>query len=141
MLVLPRGYRPLFAPGPFRRLLPALAVSDLGDGTSVVAVAWLALRLAPPGDGGPLVGAAVAAYALPGALGALLLGGRLRRLSAGRPIRANAWTRCPSPCSPCPPPRELPELPELRGRSGRIPLTRVLPPCCGSGPNCSDCSW
>ncbi|WP_406114109.1 MFS transporter [Kitasatospora purpeofusca] len=90
---LPPAYRPLFAPGPFRRLLPALAVSDLGDGMSAVAVPWLALRLAPPGRPGLFVGAAVAAYVLPGALGALLFGRRLRGLPARRLIRADAWTR------------------------------------------------
>ncbi|MFD9063713.1 MFS transporter [Kitasatospora purpeofusca] len=90
---LPPAYRPLFAPGPFRRLLPALAVSDLGDGMSAVAVPWLALRLAPPGRAGLFVGAAVAAYVLPGALGALLLGRWLRGLPARRLIRADAWTR------------------------------------------------
>ncbi|KOV31696.1 hypothetical protein ADK60_14725 [Streptomyces sp. XY431] len=90
---LPPAYRPLFAPGPFRRLLPALAVSDLGDGMSAVAVPWLALQLAPPGRAGLFVGAAVAAYVLPGALGALLLGRWLRGLPARRLIRADAWTR------------------------------------------------
>ncbi|MCX4684972.1 MFS transporter [Kitasatospora purpeofusca] len=90
---LPPAYRPLFVPGPFRRLLPALAVSDLGDGMSAVAVPWLALRLAPPGRAGLFVGAAVAAYVLPGALGALLLGRWLRGLPARRLIRADAWTR------------------------------------------------
>ncbi len=90
---LPPGYRPLFVRGPFRRLLPALAVSDLGDGMSAVAVAWLALQVAPPGRSGLFVGAAVAAYVLPGALGALLLGRRLRGLPARRLIRADAWTR------------------------------------------------
>ncbi|WP_051741974.1 MFS transporter [Kitasatospora sp. MBT66] len=90
---LPPAYRPLFAPGPFRRLLPALAVSDLGDGMSAVAVPWLALQLAPPGQTGLYVGAAVAAYVLPGALGALLLGRWLRGLPARRLIRADAWTR------------------------------------------------
>ncbi|MFB8235979.1 MFS transporter [Kitasatospora purpeofusca] len=90
---LPPAYRPLFAPGPFRRLLPALSVSDLGDGMSAVAVPWLALQLAPPGRAGLLVGAAVAAYVLPGALGALLLGRWLRGLPARRLIRADAWTR------------------------------------------------
>lgn len=88
-----QGYRPLFAHRPFRRLLPALAVSDLGDGMSVVAVAWLAVRLAPPADRGPLIGAAVAAYVLPGVVGALVLGRWLRALPAQRLIRANAWTR------------------------------------------------
>ncbi len=90
---LPQGYRPLFAHRPFRRLLPALAISDLGDGMSVVAVAWLAVQISPPGARGPLIGAAVAAYILPGAVGALLLGRWLRSLPAQRLIRANAWTR------------------------------------------------
>ncbi|GAA1244779.1 hypothetical protein GCM10009665_39540 [Kitasatospora nipponensis] len=90
---LPQGYRPLFAHRPFRRLLPALALSDLGDGMSVVAVAWLAVQISPPGARGPLIGAATAAYILPGAVGALLLGRRLRSLPAHRLIRANAWTR------------------------------------------------
>ncbi|MEU6236724.1 MFS transporter, partial [Kitasatospora sp. NPDC047058] len=90
----PRGYRSvLCTPGPFRRLLPALAVSDLGDGMSTVAVAWLALQLAPPGAPGPFVGAAVAVHVLPGVLGALLLGRWLRGRPAARLIRADAWTR------------------------------------------------
>ncbi|MFG3053393.1 MFS transporter [Kitasatospora sp. NPDC048239] len=90
---LPQAYRPLFAHRPFRRLLPALAISDLGDGMSMVAVAWLAVQISPPGARGPLIGAAVAAYILPGAIGALLLGRWLRSLPAQRLIRANAWTR------------------------------------------------
>ena len=60
---------------------------------SAVAVAWLALQIAPPGASGPLIGAAVAAYILPGAAGALLLGRWLHRLPAQRLIQANAWTR------------------------------------------------
>ena len=91
--LLPRGYRPLLANRSFRRLLPALAISDLGDGMSTVAVAWLAVQLSPTGSRGLLIGAAVAAYVLPGALGALLLGRWLRHLPAAHLIRANAWTR------------------------------------------------
>jgi predicted MFS family arabinose efflux permease len=91
--LLPRGYPPLFAHRRFRRLLPALAASDLGDGMSVVAVAWLAVRLAPPGDSGLLVGAAVTAYVLPGVVGALLLGRLVRRLPAYRLLQAHAGTR------------------------------------------------
>lgn len=90
---LPRPYQPLFAHGDFRRLLPALAASDLGDGMSMVAVAWLAIRIAPPGRSGLLVGAAVAAYALPGAAGALVLGRRLRRLPARKLLVADSWLR------------------------------------------------
>jgi MFS family permease len=73
--------------------LPALAASDLGDGMSVVAVAWLAVLIAPPGQSGLLVGAAVAAYALPGAVGALVFGRQLRRLPAERLLAADSWLR------------------------------------------------
>ncbi|MFB6576288.1 MFS transporter [Streptomyces sp. NPDC056402] len=91
--LLPRPYRPLFAHADFRRLLPALAASDLGDGMSVVAVAWLAIEIAPPGRSGMLLGAALAAYALPGAAGALLFGRWLRRLPAGRLLVADSRIR------------------------------------------------
>lgn len=91
--LLPQAYRPLFAHAGFRRLLPALAASDLGDGMSVVAVAWLAMEIAPPGRSGLLLGAALAAYALPGAVGALLFGRWLRRLPAGRLLAADSRIR------------------------------------------------
>ncbi|WP_205717465.1 MFS transporter [Actinomadura soli] len=81
---MPGNYRSLFADRTFRRLMPVFALSDLGDGMSVVAVAWLALTLAPEGGQGALVGIAVAAYVLPGAVGALVLGRWMRRLSAQR---------------------------------------------------------
>jgi MFS transporter, DHA3 family, macrolide efflux protein len=61
-----------------RRLLPGYALSALGDGMSAVAIAWLALRLAPHADQGLWVGAAVAAYSVPGVLGAVFLGRWLR---------------------------------------------------------------
>ncbi|MGW6984827.1 MFS transporter [Streptomyces sp. NPDC054932] len=91
--LLPQAYRPLFAHADFRRLLPALAASDLGDGMSVVAVAWLAIEIAPPGQSGMLLGAALAAYALPGAAGALLFGRWLRRLPAARLLAADSRIR------------------------------------------------
>ncbi|WP_328454765.1 MULTISPECIES: MFS transporter [unclassified Streptomyces] len=91
--LLPRTYQPLFAHLEFRRLLPALAASDLGDGMSVVAVAWLAIQIAPPGRSGLFVGAAIAAYALPGAAGALVFGRWLRRLPAQRLLAADSWLR------------------------------------------------
>ena len=56
-----------------RRVLPGAAASALGDGMSAVAIAWLALKLAPEPSRGLLVGAAVAAYSLPGAVGAVAL--------------------------------------------------------------------
>jgi len=44
-----------------RRLLPGYALSALGDGMSAVAVAWLALQLAPAASRGAWTGAALAA--------------------------------------------------------------------------------
>ncbi len=66
----------------FRRLILGFAVSYLGDGMSFVAVAWLAIELAPQATAGLWVGSAVAAYTLPGVVGALVFGRRLRRLPA-----------------------------------------------------------
>lgn len=60
---------------------------------SVVAVAWLAVQIAPPGRSGLFVGAAIAAYALPGAAGALVFGRWLRRLPARRLLAADSWLR------------------------------------------------
>ena len=57
----------------FRKVLPGAALSALGDGMSAVAIAWLAVKLAPAGSRGLWVGAAVAAYSLPGAVGAVML--------------------------------------------------------------------
>ncbi|MGR4883522.1 MFS transporter [Streptomyces sp. LARHCF249] len=82
--LVPGPYRLLFADRTFRRMLPVFALSDLGDGMTVVAVAWLALALGPDGGQGTLAGIAVAAYVLPGALGALILGRWMRRLPARR---------------------------------------------------------
>lgn len=93
LALLPRAYRPLLAHVRFRRLLPASAASDLGDGMSAVAVAWLAIAIAPPGRSGLLLGAAVAAYSLPGAAGALVFGRWLRRLPARRVLVANSALR------------------------------------------------
>ncbi|HEY3952796.1 MAG TPA: MFS transporter [Streptosporangiaceae bacterium] len=71
-------YWPVVSHPVLRRLLPGYALSALGDGMSAVAIAWLALRLAPAADRGLWVGAAVAAYSVPGVLGAVLLGRWLR---------------------------------------------------------------
>ncbi|MFE7767281.1 MFS transporter [Streptomyces sp. NPDC057438] len=81
---MPGPYRSLFADRTFRRLMPVFALSDLGDGMTVVAVAWLAFALGPDGGQGALAGVAVAAYVLPGALGALVLGRWMRLLPAQR---------------------------------------------------------
>jgi DHA3 family macrolide efflux protein-like MFS transporter len=66
-------YYPALSHPVLRRVLPGAAASALGDGMSAVAIAWLALELAPEPSRGLLVGAAVAAYSLPGAAGAVAL--------------------------------------------------------------------
>lgn len=71
-------YWPVIRHPVFGRVLPGLVLSGLGDGMSAVAVGWLALQLAPPEARGLWVGLAVAAYALPGALGALVFAPLLR---------------------------------------------------------------
>jgi predicted MFS family arabinose efflux permease len=57
---------------------------------STVTIAWLAVRTAPAGELGLFVGLAVAAYTLPGAVGALALGRYLRH----RPARALVLADC-----------------------------------------------
>ena len=91
--LLARDYQAVFANRPFRGVVPAIAASDVGDGMSMVAIVWLAMQIAPPDTVGPFIGAAVAAYALPGAVGALLFGRWLRRHPARRLLRTNAWVR------------------------------------------------
>jgi MFS family permease len=76
-----------------RRILPGMLVSALGDGMSLVAVAWLAVRIAPPGQAGVWTGLAVAAYALPATLGAALLARPVRALRAAQLVEADAWLR------------------------------------------------
>ena len=76
-------YRRLLADRQTRRFLAGLGVSALGDGLSIVTIAWLAVVTAPAGDSGVFVGVAVAAYTLPGVIGAILL----RRYVGSRPAR------------------------------------------------------
>jgi hypothetical protein len=76
-----------------RRLLPAFAVSAVGDGMSAVGVAWLAIRIAAPADRALVVGIAVAAYTLPGAAGAVLLARPLRALAGRQLVAADSALR------------------------------------------------
>ena len=87
------AFSPVLASPVLRRLLPALAVSAVGDGMSAVGVAWLAIRIASPADRGLVVGVAVAAYSLPGAAGAVLLAKPLRKLAGRRLVAADATLR------------------------------------------------
>jgi MFS family permease len=91
--LLPAAYRRVLADGVYRRLVLGFAVSYLGDGMSFVAVAWLAIQLAPPATAGLWVGGAVAAYTMPGVVGALAFGRRLRRQAARRLLLADTVLR------------------------------------------------
>jgi hypothetical protein len=76
-----------------RRVLPAMAVSAIGDGMSVVAVAWLAVLIAPPERSGVWTALAVAAYTLPATFGAALLARFVRRLPGVALVTADAALR------------------------------------------------
>ncbi len=91
--LVPAAYRPVLAHRVLRRLILGFAVSYLGDGMSFVAVAWLAIELAPEATAGLWVGAAVAAYTLPGVVGALVFGRRMRRLPPRRILLADNIVR------------------------------------------------
>lgn len=85
----PGAYRQLLSRPQLRLLLAGLGVSSLGDGISTVTVAWLAVQLAPAGSLGLFVGLAIAAYTLPGIIGALTLG-----ILRGRPARTLVLAHC-----------------------------------------------
>jgi len=90
---LRKAVSPVIATPALRRLLPAFAVSAVGDGMSAVGVAWLAIRIAPPADRSLVVGVSVAAYTLPGAAGAVLLARPLRSLAGRHLVAADAGLR------------------------------------------------
>jgi MFS family permease len=88
--MVPAAYRSLLQDRRTRRLLAGLGASSLGDGMSTVTIAWLAVSIAPASDVGLFVGLAVAAYTLPGVIGAVAFG----RLLRGRPARAMLLGHC-----------------------------------------------
>ena len=88
--MIPAVYRTLLRDRRTRRLLAGLGVSSLGDGMSIVTIAWLAVRVAPAGELGVYVGLALAAYTLPGVIGALAFTRFVRR----RPARALVLVHC-----------------------------------------------
>lgn len=88
--MVPAAYRRLLRDRPTRWLLTGLGASSLGDGLSLVTIAWLAVRIAPADQVGLFVGLAVAAYTLPGVIGAVALG----RLLRGRPARTMLLGHC-----------------------------------------------
>ena len=88
--MIPVVYRRLLRDRATRRLLTGLGVSSLGDGMSIVTIAWLAVRVAPAGSFGTYVGLALAAYTLPGVIGALAF----TRFVRHRPARALVLVHC-----------------------------------------------
>ncbi|WP_020577107.1 MFS transporter [Actinopolymorpha alba] len=95
--LIPAPYRRLLAHRGLRALVPAFAVSDLGDGMSMVAVPLLAIAIAPSGGSGSgsgvLVGAAVAASTLPGVVGMLVFRRWLRALAGRRLVVTDSLVR------------------------------------------------
>lgn len=77
-------YWPVLTHPVLRRVLPGIGISALGGGMSAIAVSWLAIELAPAEHRAAWVSAAVAAYTLPGAVGAFVLGGLLNRRSGAQ---------------------------------------------------------
>src|SRR6266508_5692858 len=88
--MIPAAYRALLRDRRTRRFLIGLGVSSLGDGMSTVTIAWLAVRIAPAGRLGLFVGLALAAYTLPGVIGAVAFASRLR----ARPARSLVLLHC-----------------------------------------------
>lgn len=80
--LLPAGYARCLANREFRRMQPGFLISFLGDGMSLLGVAWLALKLAAPDSRPAVVGLAIAAYSLPAAVGSFTLGRWLSSRSA-----------------------------------------------------------
>src|ERR1700691_3353659 len=80
----------------FAALLAGYAVSAVGDGMTAVGISWLAIVLARGHDTGLLVGAAVAAYTLPGVAAGLGLGRVLTRWDPRLLILADAALRAAS---------------------------------------------
>lgn len=86
-------YRRVLAVPALRVVLPAMSVSSAGDGMTLVAVPWLALRLVPPAQAGAFTAIAVAAYTLPGVLLGLPLGRFLGGWDGRRLLAANSAVR------------------------------------------------
>ena len=70
-----------------------MLLSAIGDGMSVVAVAWLAVSISPAAQAGIWTAAAVAAYTLPATVGTAVLARFVRRMRATRLLALDATLR------------------------------------------------
>lgn len=86
-------YAPVLRHPALQRLLPTLVTSSIGDGMSLVAVTWLVLDLAPPGQRGLWIALCAAAMTVPGALVTMLVGRRLRQEPAVVLAKRDAYLR------------------------------------------------
>jgi MFS family permease len=91
--LIPSAYRGLLREPSARRFLTGLGVSSLGDAMSTVTVAWLAVLIAPSDGLGVFVGLAIAAYTLPGVIGALALSPVLRLRSSRTLVMSHCLLR------------------------------------------------
>jgi len=87
------AFRRVLARPLLRRVLGGVLVSALGDGMNAVAVAWLALLIAPEGQAGLWTGLAVAAYTLPATVGMVVLGPLVRRFNGAGLMALDATLR------------------------------------------------
>ena len=87
------GVRAALRSPSFATLLAGYACSAIGDGMAAVAISWLAIELSRGRDTGLLVGAAVAAYTVPGVVAGFGLGRVLTRWDPASPPRSSdlAW--------------------------------------------------
>jgi predicted MFS family arabinose efflux permease len=91
--LVPGRYGRVLQPRPVRILLSGYGVSLVGDGMSVVSVAALALRIGACPHRSLIVGASLAAYSLPAALGALVLRRWLSAVSSRRLVLLDCLLR------------------------------------------------
>ena len=89
---MPVTYRQALANRRFRLFALGFGISSLGDGMSALAVAWLAIEISSPANRGLVVGGAVAAYTLPGAVG-FFLRRMLGRFDSSRLLLLNCLLR------------------------------------------------